>query len=134
MKNSDEYFLMLEPDEDDRVLTEGCLQDLEIRTAIKFLTRSSELFPFLEHNQRPKMIMMNSQSMPDDALALLQKLKSSLYASIPVVILSDMADNREVARFYEAGAISFIEKPSDYDLTRKKIKSFFEYWMSVAEV
>ena len=134
MKSAKDYFLMLESDADDRMITAGTLKELDIPVNIEFLRKSDELFPFLQSQPRPKLILLNSNTLPDDGLTVLRHLKNSPYASIPVGVLSDSATPDEVDAFYREGAISFIEKPYSLEETQQKIRSFFDYWLQVAEV
>jgi hypothetical protein len=42
--------------------------------------------------------------------------------------------NDYIKDWYKAGVNTFIVKPSSVAATRKKIKTFLEYWFDVAEV
>ena len=129
------FVLMLEGDGDDQYLTEQILSELDINISVKFLSNSTELFNFLSPFNKPVLILIDYNSIPDNGIAVLKKLKSNTtYNDIPVVILSDSDHPNYKNECYQNGAISFIKKPDTVDATNKKIASFFNYWLNVVEV
>ena len=131
----DRFVLMLEGDGDDQYITEQTLSELDIKIPIKFLSKSNELFNFLSPSNKPVLILIDYNSIPDNGIAVLKKLKSNAaYNYIPVVILSDSDHPEYKNECYQNGASSFIKKPDTADATNKKIASFFNYWLKVVEV
>jgi len=129
------FVLMLEGDGDDQYLTEQILSELDINISVKFLSNSTELFNFLSPFNKPVLILIDYNSIPDNGVAVLKKLKSNTtYNDIPVVILSDSDHPNYKNECYQNGASSFIKKPDTVDATNKKIASFFNYWLNVVEV
>jgi CheY-like chemotaxis protein len=129
------FVLMLEGDGDDRYITEQTLSELHIKVSIQFASNSTEFFKLLSEQRRPALILIDYNSVPDDGLEVLKKLKgSSNYNDIPVVILSDSNLGKYRNECYRHGASSFIKKPETVDATNRKIASFFNYWFNVVEM
>jgi len=127
--------LMLEDDTDDRYITETTLEELGLDVPIRFLSKSDELFQYLHENALPALILIEYNSVPENGIEVLKKIKrSEKWNSIPVVLLSDNDFERYRKQAYAFGASSYIRKPADVEGTKQKIHSFFKYWFEVAEV
>lgn len=126
---------MLEDDHDDRFLTQSTLAELGYDVAVTFLSHSDELFLQLQEGTRPALIMVDYNSTPENAVAVLRRLKADeQYRDIPVVVLTETVAAKPVWECYRLGASSVIQKPSSGEGTRRKIKTFFDYWLEVAEL
>src|SRR5689334_1980306 len=129
------YVLMLEEDSDDRYLTSETLKELGIEIPVQYLSESKDLFDFLSRADKPSVILIDFNTVPEDGLSILKKIKSDpAYNDIPVVILSDSDNPRYRNACYLNGASSYIKKPNTDSATREKIGTFFKYWFEVAEV
>lgn len=135
MDTQNRYILMVEDDPDDRYFTQQTLQDVGVSVPIQFLAQSNEVFSFLDSNEPPAIILIDYNISPDNGVEVLKSLKSHpAYRHIPVIILSESAAPAYVTECYRHGANTFVAKPFTSDGTRKKIESFFTYWLEVAEV
>jgi CheY-like chemotaxis protein len=135
MLQSEKYVLMLEEDPDDRFITDSMLTELNLNIKLKYLSNSDELYTELTTANKPDIIILNYDSKPEDSLSILLNIKShNELKKIPVVILSDSDQSLYVKQCYAAGASSFIKKPVTLEQTKKKIETFFNYWLQVAEV
>lgn len=129
------YILMVEDDPDDRYLTEQTLQDIGISVPLKFLSQSNEVLSYLGTHEPPAIILIDYNISPDSGVEVLKTLKSDArYRHIPVIILSESAAPAYVTECYRHGANTFVAKPFSSKDTRRKIESFFTYWLEVAEV
>jgi CheY-like chemotaxis protein len=127
--------LMLEDDNDDRLLIQEVMQGLDLPISISF-TRSSEgLLNRLKDHSLPDLILLDYNAVPEDGLAVLKRIKQEpAWAHIPVVILSDNNQQPYRDACYQSGASSFIQKPLDMTSTQRKIETFFRYWLDVVEL
>ena len=133
--NQDPIILMLEDDPDDRFITEATLRELQLDIQIMFMQNSNDLFHYLEHNPAPSLILMDYNSAPENAIQVISKIKSEKqYRSIPLIVLGESNSSKFVSECYSKGANSFIQKPSTLSGTKEKIASFFNYWLSTAEI
>jgi CheY-like chemotaxis protein len=134
MATQNRYILMVEDDPDDRFITEQTLQEIGVNVPIRFLSKSDEVLSFLASHEHPAIILVDYNISPDNGVEVLKSLKSSPeYRHIPVIILSDSAAPAYVTECYRYGASTYITKPFTAVSTRKKIESFFTYWLEVAE-
>ncbi|MEI6950142.1 response regulator [Paraflavisolibacter sp. H34] len=135
MDTESRYILMVEDDPDDRYITQQTLQDIGRNIAVTFLTQSDKVFPFLERQELPAVILVDYDISPGNGLELLQELKRHpKYGHIPVIILGESDDPDLVRECYRQGANSFVAKPSTFGGTVKKIEHFFTYWLEIAEL
>jgi CheY-like chemotaxis protein len=129
------FVLMLEGDGDDRYITEQTLSELDISVSMQFSSNSAEFFTFLSEERKPALILINYNSVPENGIQVLKRLKENPnYNDIPVVILSDSNLDKYRNECYRYGASSFIKKPDTAKATNQKIASFFNYWFNVVEV
>jgi two-component system response regulator len=69
-----------------------------------------------------------------DGFEVLRELKADpRTSSIPVVMLSSSNIDRDVARAYELGANSYVQKPVDFARFRRAIRDIGLYWMTLNE-
>jgi CheY-like chemotaxis protein len=133
MNKENKLVFMLVADQDDRSLTSSTLQELGHNVPIRFLSNAAELFAALKE-QTPSIILIDYNIEPEPGVEILKQLKShEHYSSIPVVILTDSPLWHFHAQCYRHGASTVIKKPETSQMTTHKIKTFFDYWINVAE-
>ena len=127
--------LMLEDDGDDRYITESAIGELGLKVEIKFFSDSNQFLKFLSTTIRPSLLLIDYNSVPENGLEVLKKIKDlQSINAIPVIILSDSITEKYKNECYANGASSFIRKPQTVEQTAKKIETFFKYWLNVVEV
>lgn len=131
---SSKYVLMLENDSDDRYITQSTLKELNLTIPIRYEYWSSSLLKALA-NDKPAVVLLAYNTSPENGLAIVNEIKNNKdYSDIPVVILVEQLPQEIIKKYYLAGANTVIKKPSSVEQTTKKIKTFFDYWFSVAEL
>ena len=131
---SSKYVLMLENDSDDRYITQSTLKELNLTIPIRYEYWSSSLLKALA-NDKPAVVLLAYNTSPENGLAIVNEIKNNKdYSDIPVVILVEQLPQEIIKKYYLAGANTVIKKPSSVEQTTKKIKTFFDYWFSVAEI
>ena len=129
------HILMLEHDDDDRYITQAVLDELKADVTISFVSTSTEFFQKLEGQPQPDLLLVTYRASPLTAIEILKRLKSSSsLRHIPAIVLSGMANPSIVRECYEAGASSFITKPSSEKNTTEKISAFLKYWFNTVEI
>jgi two-component system response regulator len=69
-----------------------------------------------------------------DGFEVLRELKADPRSrSIPVVMLTSSNIERDVARGYDLGANSYVQKPVDFEQFRRTVRALGLYWMTVNE-
>lgn len=56
------------------------------------------------------------------------------FLTVPVVMLSSMAELRDVSGYYEAGANSVVQKGMEFDVLMKNLASTVDYWLLINKV
>lgn len=126
--------ILLDEDQDDWALVEDSLKELELDVSILYLSDSLALFRHLEQGHKPAFVLADFNSVPDNGLDVLKKMKGDeRWQDIPVFILSEQTDDRLRSECYRHGASALIRKPDSHQGTLKKIGSFFRYWFEVVE-
>jgi CheY-like chemotaxis protein len=129
------HILMLEHDDDDRYIAQSVIDELNSDVRISFVSTSTEFFQKLEAPKKPDLLLITLRSSPLNAIEILRKIKdSAALRHIPVLILSGISNSSVVRECYEAGASSFITKPSSEKDTTGKISAFLEYWFKTVEL
>jgi len=78
----------------------------------------------------PRLILLDLKLPKVDGIEVLRQLKEHLRTkSIPIVIFSSSGEERDLARSYQYGANSYIQKPVDFEEFRKTIGALGAYWM-----
>jgi CheY-like chemotaxis protein len=131
---------MLEHDEDDRYITQAVFDENQYHVNLHFVTTLDDFWKYLRSvsEQRaavPKLILLNYHSGAVSAVETLKQLKANhAYQHIPVVVLSGSIKPEIVKECYQAGASSFIQKPSSSKTTVDKISNFIRYWFQTVEL
>lgn len=77
----------------------------------------------------PDMILLDIQLPKLTGFDVLQVLKKDdQLKMIPVVVLTSSENDKDIIRSYSYGAVSFIQKPVDYQEFEKAVDSFNFYW------
>lgn len=86
-----------------------------------------------EGNALPCLIVLDLNLPGLDGLEVLRAIKSDHeLRSIPVVIFSTSCDPRDVGRCYDAGANSYVVKPSNFCEFVEAIATIHRYWTLIA--
>ena len=131
------YVLMIEDDPDDVFFAEYWMREMNIEIPTHFINESEKVFDWLEQQQNlPALIVLDRHLPGTDGLEILKQLKAhSIYSSIPVIMLSGSALDKEVAECYSHGASSFILKPKGgTDKVADGIKIFIQYWFHFCQL
>jgi CheY-like chemotaxis protein len=127
--------LMLEHDEDDRYITQAVLDEVKADVSIEFVSDSTALFKKLGENKIPDLLLITYGALPMNVVEILRRIRSTTSLKhLPVVVLSGATKPAIVKECYEAGASSFVTKPSTGTETTLKITSFLDYWLRTVEL
>jgi hypothetical protein len=128
------YILMLQADEDDIDLTRSVLAGFTITVQMEYLHDIDRLDECLEAKGIPSLILVND-SHKRSSLGLLTSLAGEeRLQGIPKIVLRESGLPAFVEGCYRRGAAGVITKPSTVDETENKIRKFFDYWLTVAEL
>ena len=86
------------------------------------LASAEKMFSVLD-KIRPDLILLDIEMPGMDGFEALRRLKTSLYASIPVIFLTSMNDSALEIRGFTLGAVDFITKPFTAPILLNRIKT-----------
>jgi CheY-like chemotaxis protein len=136
--------LMVDDDQDDRMMTEKALRKNRVINPVLFLADGEELMDYLKRKGkfsdpsksiRPCFILLDL-NMPrmDGRKALLFLKADPELKNIPVVVLSTSSAEEDILRSYNLGANSFITKPVHFDGLVATMESLKNYWLEIVEL
>jgi CheY-like chemotaxis protein len=80
--------------------------------------------------QHPKMILLDLKLPKVNGLEVLKRLKSDARTrSIPVIVLTSSAEERDIVESYDLGVNSYIVKPVDFQQFNEAIRQLGLYWL-----
>ena len=81
-----------------------------------------------------RVIVLDVKLPKIDGFEVLRELKADpRTCAIPVVMLTSSNIDSDVARAYELGANSYVQKPVDFDRFRRTVRDLGAYWMTMNE-
>jgi two-component system response regulator len=79
---------------------------------------------------QPRVILLDLKLPKVDGLEVLKRLKADeKLRSIPVVMLTSSAEERDIVESYRLGVNSYIVKPVDFDQFTESVRQLGMYWM-----
>jgi two-component system response regulator len=81
----------------------------------------------------PQLILLDLNMPGLDGRRTLEIIKGDeKLRTVPVVVLTTSADNRDVERCYELGASTYIQKPVSFDELTAAVRMMTDYWFGIA--
>jgi CheY-like chemotaxis protein len=78
----------------------------------------------------PGVILLDLRLPKVDGLEVLRQLKQhEVYRTVPVVVLTTSAEDRDVKASYELGAASYIVKPVEFEKFQEVVERINLYWI-----
>jgi CheY-like chemotaxis protein len=129
------YVLMIQADEDDKLLTQSVLEEMQEIVPMLFIASPGGIEEVIATHGLPSVILINNQDHRHKAIDIVRHFKADNRLNhIPIVVLGELTTPDYIKQYYRAGANSYITKPSTLAATKKKIELFLAYWFDVAEV
>ena len=80
----------------------------------------------------PILVLLDLKLPKVDGLEVLQHLKiHPRFRSVPVVVLTTSAEDRDIQAAYQVGANSYIAKPVDFDRFMEVVEQIQIYWCNM---
>jgi len=134
------------------LLVEDNLQDIEItrraftkarvKNDLIVVRDGEEALDYLYHrgrfndptaNPRPGMILLDLNLPKISGLDVLRQLKTDPdLKTIPVIVLTVSQHEQDIAKSYDFGANSYIQKPVEFENFVKMIQAVQDYWIMIA--
>jgi two-component system response regulator len=144
MTNEAIEILLVEDDPQDVELTLRVLKSESAKNRIEVARDGEEALDFLfcrgPYSHRspanpPRLVLLDLKLPKVDGLQVLREIKASPECrSIPVVVLTSSAEQRDMVESYRLGVNSYIQKPVDIGQFRQTIKTLGSYWLLVNRI
>lgn len=133
--------LLVEDSPGDIRLTQEALKDAKMHVNLKIARDGIEAMSFLkqegEHAKapRPDLILLDLNLPKKDGREVLQEIKESpTLKSIPVVVLTTSASDKDILQSYMLHANCYINKPVNLEGFLKVVKTIDTFWLSVVKL
>ena len=133
--------LLVEDDPLDLEMTMRALQSDHVNNRIEVARDGEEALDFVfcrgphsgrSPQQQPKLILLDLKLPKIDGLEVLREIRAAPQTrSIPVVVLTSSAEQKDIVETYKLGVNSYIQKPVDSTQFRETVKTAGYYWLVV---
>jgi two-component system response regulator len=80
----------------------------------------------------PKLVLLDLKLPKIDGMEVLKQVKSDPRTkTVPIVVMTSSLEERDLAKSYDLGVNSYIQKPVDFEQFRETIKTLGQYWLVV---
>ena len=141
MNDHNEDILLVEDDPADAELTLLAIGGEKFSINIQVVRDGAEALDFIfcrgsyatrKFDRPPKLILLDLKLPKVSGHQVLRAIKSDLRTrSIPVVILTSSAQDRDLIECYRSGTNSYIQKPVDLQKFQDAVRNFGRYWLRV---
>lgn len=135
--------LLVEDDPSDVQLTMHALHRNNLANDIQVVRDGEEALDFLfcrgnfagrAWDHPPRMVLLDLKLPKVNGLEVLREIKSDPRTkTIPVIVLTGSREDQDLARCYELGVNSYIQKPIDFNQFVEVVKQLGYYWLVVNE-
>lgn len=133
--------LLVDDNPDDVLLTKEVLREGKVKNKLYVAEDGDNAMQFLLNQgkfadaPRPSIILLDLNLPGKDGREVLSDIKGDQkLKSIPVVILSSSNDEEDIKKMYEHNANAYITKPVDLDKFIKVIRTFEDFWLTIAKL
>ena len=133
--------LLVEDDPRDLEMTLHALQSDHVNNRIEVARDGEEALDFVfcrgpfsgrSPESQPKLILLDLKLPKVDGLEVLREIRATPETrSIPVVILTSSAEQRDIVETYKLGVNSYIQKPVNSAQFRQTVTTLGYYWLVV---
>lgn len=126
--------LLIEDDEaEQKLLKRAFEQDKVLIKNLHIVYDGKEALDYLndENKSLPDLILLDLNMPIMDGREFLEKIQSTKFAQIPIVVLTTSAQEEDILRSYNLGIKSYIIKPVDFKKFVDSLKILKEYWFEV---
>ncbi|MFC0407187.1 response regulator [Roseomonas elaeocarpi] len=135
--------LIAEDDRFDQIILRRAFKAARLGVSVRFVEHGEELLRYLRvdagppepgSGTLPAVIFLDLNMPVVDGWAALRELRSEpRWTSIPVVVMSTLANEEDIARVYASGASAYFTKPTSFDDMVEAIRRSAAPWLTAPE-
>jgi two-component system response regulator len=135
--------LLAEDNDTDAEMTLRALRKQHLANNVTWVNDGEEALDFLycrgkyigRPNRHPKLILLDLKMPKVDGIEVLRQIKGDPRTkTIPVIVLTSSAEDRDVIDSYQLGVNSYIVKPVDFDQFFEVVSKLGFYWAVMNKV
>ena len=129
--------VVTDDDSEDRFIMQMAFSELGIANPVVYLQDGVELMYYLHNPQPvlPSLILLDLNMPRMDGKQALKQIKShSVFCSIPVLVLTTSATQKDVDECYSLGANGYLVKPHEYSALLELLRSIQYFWLDMAKL
>ncbi len=134
MKPSNQTMLYVEDDPHHAVLVLRSLETIAPGLRVVHVEDGEAAVRYVEgasESDRPTLVLLDLRLPKLDGLEVLARLKGNeAHVSIPVVVFSTSASDRDISRAYASHANSYLVKPTDLSSLQAMLRDLQDYWFN----
>ncbi len=97
--------------------------------AMEYLLHQGE-FADLASSPKPDLVLLDLRLPKMDGIEVRQRMSATMgLRQIPTVMLSTSAASRDIDLAYDAGVVSYLVKPMNFDEFKQLIEAFKTFWL-----
>jgi CheY-like chemotaxis protein len=130
--------LLVDDDEDCRMLIRDAIDECKVSNAVYECRNGREALDFLYHrppygdSPRPGLIYLDIEMPGLDGQSVLRQIKSDpLLRDIPVVMMTGVAEERQMEEAARNGANSYTLKPASAEQFLRTVLASTNYWLTI---
>jgi len=90
---------------------------------------------YLRRQRRPRLVLLDVKMPKVDGIEVLRQIKQNEQTkTIPVVIMTSSAEDRDIVESYQLGVNSYVVKPVDFEQFMDTVGKLGYYWSLVNRV
>ncbi|MDX8379136.1 MAG: response regulator [Gallionella sp.] len=142
MMSGRQTILLVEDSDDDYIATTRAFKKVCLRNPIQRCSNGDQVLDYLYQRgeystpgsaPRPGMILLDLNLPGTDGREVLRIIKADpQLLQIPVIVLTTSNSEQDIARCYDAGANSYVQKPVDMAGFVAAMGRLKDYWLEVA--
>ena len=134
--------LLAEDSEADGEMTLRALRKNNLSNEVIWVRDGAEALDFIfgrgqyqQRHRRPKLILLDIKMPKVDGIEVLRQIKKNEETkTIPVVIMTSSAEDRDVIESYQLGVNSYVVKPVEFEQFMDTVSKLGYYWTLVNRV
>jgi two-component system, response regulator len=130
--------LLVEDNPEDAEMTMRALRKRNLANHVRWVKDGEEALEYLfcsgqyagrNAGNPPKLVLLDIKMPKVDGIEVLRRVKGSELKTIPIVVMTSSAEERDVLESYRLGVNSYIVKPVQFEAFLETVSNIGLYWV-----